>query len=191
MKVKLSDEEKNVSMVIEFKFLYAPGAGGSFLCEAQLLPYDVDFRRMRRVPFSYFGPDYEHRMQLIQHTDTPVFKDGSIVLPNVPAVNIPVRKITICVHVHKDFGHISNGKLLESARNGTIVLTEPECEELTRDNKCEECINSKATNKNPSAGSRDKYMVEVPFFIVCSDVCQVATKRVHRSIQSLCILLLM
>ncbi|GMG40580.1 unnamed protein product [Ambrosiozyma monospora] len=51
MKVKLTDDASKFTKVVEFKFLYCPGAGGSFLSEAQLIPYAVDFRRMEGVPF--------------------------------------------------------------------------------------------------------------------------------------------
>ncbi|GMG33484.1 unnamed protein product [Ambrosiozyma monospora] len=90
LKVKLTDNESKFTKVVEFKFLYCPGAGGCFLSEAQLIPYAVDFKRMEGVPFLYFGPSYKFRMQLMQHTDTPGFK---------MSVKLQLREVYLSIYI--------------------------------------------------------------------------------------------
>ncbi|GMF14154.1 unnamed protein product [Ambrosiozyma monospora] len=60
---------------------------------------------------------------------------------------------------------------------GTIELSHQELQELKDHEGCEGCKTGKATKKDHSKGSRQKYKVNTPFFYVSSDVCQVKTVR--------------
>ncbi|GMG39113.1 unnamed protein product [Ambrosiozyma monospora] len=131
MMVKLVDDRSKASVVLNIPFLYCPKTGGSFLSKGKLISSQVDFRRVEGRPYIYFGDKKEYRMSLIQHTQTPLFSNYSVVNPFDPEGNaVPVSSFVVCAHVHNDFAHINNKKLLESAEHGTIELTETGYREL-------------------------------------------------------------
>ncbi|GMG39805.1 unnamed protein product [Ambrosiozyma monospora] len=79
--------------------------------------------------------------------------------------------------VHENYGHINGRKLLDSTEKGLIKLSEKEKLELRNGGNCTDCNQGSAVSKQHKTGSRDKYLVRSPFFLVHSDLCQITSAK--------------
>ena len=79
--------------------------------------------------------------------------------------------------IHSRLGHINAAYLLKSANKGSIVgVTESEISELKSyytDHDCASCLLGKTRRAAAVEGSREPYLLNLPFNIVYTDICQI------------------
>ncbi|GMG54485.1 unnamed protein product [Ambrosiozyma monospora] len=145
--------------------LFAPDCGGTFISHEQLLNDGLEFRSLNRQPYLCWG---KHEMLI-----------GKNPIDNMPT--IPIQHFVIAPHrvygVHENYGHINRRKLLDSTEKGLIKLSEKERLELRNGGNCTDCNQGSAVSKQHKTGSRDKYLVRSPFFLVHSDLCQITSTK--------------
>jgi hypothetical protein len=159
---------------INTKAYHLPSALSTIVTEYDLFDTGCDVHVISRSPvvkeLIYKG----HIIPLITKDRTHVFDESHLLSPT--------PTIKIC-SIHTRFAHVNARSLLDSISHGTITGV-PDKEisglkSLLSDHDCESCLLAKARRSNAVEGSPSKYLRDIPFSRVYTDVCQV-TRSQHK-----------
>ena len=153
-----------VKKVVKIPMLFSPNIRGTYVSEKDLIKFNVDYRSINGKPYLVWP---NGKTQLFRFQGTPMIPDGLLLRHQ--------RGSGVIGGIHEAGGHANSDTVKKSLDQGTIVLDKDE-RSLDKEYTCMSCAVAKATRCNHVSGSRDKYMIETPFYLVHSDLLVLSFK---------------
>ena len=149
--------------VVSIPMLYCPNISGTYISERDLIRYNVDYRSIGGKP-NLVWQDGNARLYRVEG------------LPMIPKYFILKYQDGCGVSgIHEALGHAELGTVKSSIDNGTVKVDKDE-RFLNSKDTCVYCAIAKASRCRHYRGSREKYMVETPFYLVHSDLLVLSFK---------------
>ena len=153
---------------IHSEVYYVPESVQTLVAESTLIQQGCDYSIKNRDPVEkdlLLGPEF---IPLIENKQIFYIPWGHILKP---APIVTIRSL------HTKFAHVNPRSLIDAINHSTL-LDVPDKEvqglrQLLTEHECDNCMIAKARRIDAIEFSRNKYITEVPFSLVYTDVCQV------------------
>ena len=153
-----------IKKVVSVPMVFCPNIKGTYVSEKDLIKFKVDYRSIDGEPNLIWQ---DGKAQLYRVQGTPMIPDGLLIKHQ--------KGNEVVAGIHEAGGHADIDTIKKSMDNNNIVLDKDE-RILNEKFTCISCAMAKATRCNHVKGSRDKYMMETPFYLVHSDLLVLSFK---------------
>lgn len=157
--LKLTLNYNDTFKVVNIPTFHCSNIVGTYISEMDLVNEGVDYRSIDGDPHLFWKDGFVklHRNR------------KSVEIPKCLVVDETPRGGYIA-GIHEALGHIQKSKAIQSLKEGYVYVANDEDESWKKADSCLDCTTAKARRCDHIVGSRNKYIVNIPFYNVCSDL---------------------